>query len=424
MQSVVPLACFLSLIRPPGVQYENALLQIAPVDKAKCPYVHAGTDVSFQLYTRHNPTVPQRLALDDDELLFASSIDWNAPTVVYFHAFMEQPEDGSAVLVREAYMQRGDSNVIMVDAARLEAGPWYPAAAHNTWYVGRYAARLLDYLAARGLRLNHTHLVGHSLGAHAAGVAGAALRAGRVARITGLDPALPLFAGVHPDQRLDPSDADFVDSSAATGGRTSSTRSPCCARAASSRRSVPPGETTRADTAPAHAPPTWAARPPPRETHRPTNPGTHRPTHPRTHRTHRTQLVQQRTLTGAGMLHPRHYFVFELTTAPIHSRHKRFLPALRRDAATDSWPTLGALGVLGALVRGAPLVSVARDVTTRVKSSAGELAHVARETSRYVGRDPAPLPGVTLELGAGGWWGALRKLLGLAPAGARLSVAP
>ncbi|XP_022835288.1 pancreatic lipase-related protein 2-like isoform X2 [Spodoptera litura] len=384
MQSVVPLACFLSLIRPPGVQYENALLQIAPVDKAKCPYVHAGTDVSFQLYTRHNPTVPQRLALDDDELLFASSIDWNSHTVVYFHAFMEQPEDGSAVLVREAYMQRGDSNVIMVDAARLEAGPWYPAAAHNTWYVGQYAARLLDYLAARGLRLNHTHLVGHSLGAHAAGVAGAALRTGRVARITGLDPALPLFAGVHPDQRLDPSDADFVDVIHTDAGIFGYKH--------------PLG----------HADffPNGGASP---------QPGCEL----------EVVLPQQLLLNKcAGMLHPRHYFVFELTTAPVHSRHKRFLPALRRDTATDSWPTLGALGVLGALVRGAPLVSVVRDVTTRVKSSAGELAHVARETSRYVGRDPAPLPGVTLELGAGGWWGALRKLLGLAPPGARLSVAP
>lgn len=37
---------------PPGVQYENALLQVAPVDKAKCPYVSGDHDVNFQLYTR------------------------------------------------------------------------------------------------------------------------------------------------------------------------------------------------------------------------------------------------------------------------------------------------------------------------------------------------------------------------------------
>lgn len=37
---------------PPGVQYENALLQIAPVDKSKCPFVKDSSDIGFQLFTR------------------------------------------------------------------------------------------------------------------------------------------------------------------------------------------------------------------------------------------------------------------------------------------------------------------------------------------------------------------------------------
>ncbi|CAH2062488.1 unnamed protein product, partial [Iphiclides podalirius] len=196
---------------PPGVQFENALLQATPVDKGKCPYVRQNHDVGFQLYTRHNPTVFQELMVNDDERLFASNIDFNNPTVLYFHAFMEQAADGSGLMVREAYVQRGDTNVIMVEAPRLEAGPWYFTAAENTWYIGRFAAQFVDYLVSRGLKLSNTHFVGHSLGAHAAGVAGAALTSGRVARITGLDPALPLFDKVPPEQRLDPSDAEFVD---------------------------------------------------------------------------------------------------------------------------------------------------------------------------------------------------------------------
>uniref|UniRef100_A0A2A4J568 Lipase domain-containing protein n=1 Tax=Heliothis virescens TaxID=7102 RepID=A0A2A4J568_HELVI len=200
-----------AVLGPPGVQYENALLQIAPVDKAKCPYVKHAADISFQLYTRHNPTAYQELAPGDDERLFASNLDWGAKTLIYFHAFMEQPDDGSGIMVREALMQRGDTNVIMVEAARLEAGPWYFTAAQNTWYIGRYAAAFIDYLVSRGLQLNNTMLVGHSLGAQAAGVAGSALTSGRVSRITGLDPALPLFSGLPLAQRLDPSDAEFVD---------------------------------------------------------------------------------------------------------------------------------------------------------------------------------------------------------------------
>ena len=48
-----------------------------------------------------------------------------------------------------AYMQRGDTNVIMVDARRLEAGPWYFTAAQNTWYIGQHAAAFIDYLVSR-----------------------------------------------------------------------------------------------------------------------------------------------------------------------------------------------------------------------------------------------------------------------------------
>nr|XP_026494099.1 inactive pancreatic lipase-related protein 1-like isoform X1 [Vanessa tameamea]XP_026494100.1 inactive pancreatic lipase-related protein 1-like isoform X1 [Vanessa tameamea]XP_026494107.1 inactive pancreatic lipase-related protein 1-like isoform X1 [Vanessa tameamea]XP_026494108.1 inactive pancreatic lipase-related protein 1-like isoform X1 [Vanessa tameamea] len=211
MQTTVPLACFLSLIRPPGIQFENALFQIAPVNKGKCPFVRDNIDIVFQLYTRHNPTVAHRLLIDDDESLFASSIDFNDPTVLYFHAFMETPDDGSALRIREAYTHRGDTNIIMVDAQRLEAGPWYFKAAENTWYIGRIAAQFIDYLVSRGLKLSKTHLVGHSLGAQAAGVAGSTIKSGNVSRITGLDPALPLFDKLPLQQRLDPSDAEFVD---------------------------------------------------------------------------------------------------------------------------------------------------------------------------------------------------------------------
>lgn len=61
--------------------------------------------------------------------------------------------------------------------------------------------------------------IGHSLGAHVAGNAGAFSKSGRLGRVTGLDPALP---GVHmlttEDNRLDPNDATFVDVVHSCGG--------------------------------------------------------------------------------------------------------------------------------------------------------------------------------------------------------------
>jgi pancreatic lipase-related protein 1 len=59
------------------------------------------------------------------------------------------------------------------------------------------------------LLLSNVHVVGFSLGAHVSGYAGSELNGLR--RITGLDPAGPLFESQHPKARLDETDAEFVD---------------------------------------------------------------------------------------------------------------------------------------------------------------------------------------------------------------------
>ena len=79
-----------------------------------------------------------------------------------------------------------DVNVLSIE--------WY---AGNTWLdyytvlgrvpcVGRDVSILLTALQNyRGLQWNQVHLVGHSLGAHAAGFAGKYVIGGKLARITG-----------------------------------------------------------------------------------------------------------------------------------------------------------------------------------------------------------------------------------------------
>jgi pimeloyl-ACP methyl ester carboxylesterase len=82
--------------------------------------------------------------------------------------------------------------------------------------VGQRIADFVLYLKKNNyISLDKLHLVGHSLGAHLAGRVGHALQkhpdGGKVSRITGLDPAGPLFDVMKFHRKLVKDDADFVD---------------------------------------------------------------------------------------------------------------------------------------------------------------------------------------------------------------------
>ncbi|XP_037364429.1 endothelial lipase isoform X3 [Talpa occidentalis] len=113
-------------------------------------------------------------------------------------------------LVSALQMREKDANVVVVDWLPL-AHQLYTHAVNNTQVVGHSVARMLDWLQEKGdFSLGNVHLIGYSLGAHVAGYAGNFVK-GTVGRITGLDPAGPLFEGVDIHKRLSPDDADFVD---------------------------------------------------------------------------------------------------------------------------------------------------------------------------------------------------------------------
>ena len=68
---------------------------------------------------------------------------------------------------------------------------------------------------AEGGSLDNIYMIGVSLGAHISGFVGKMFD-GQLGRITGLDPAGPLFNGKLPEDRLDPSDAQLLMSSILT----------------------------------------------------------------------------------------------------------------------------------------------------------------------------------------------------------------
>lgn len=79
----------------------------------------------------------------------------------------------------------------------------------------------IAYLAEYKMQLDDLLIVGHSLGAHIAGIAGKQLPIGRIGVIIGLDPAGPLFPVSKVTKRLADTDAQYVQVIHTDGGNLS-----------------------------------------------------------------------------------------------------------------------------------------------------------------------------------------------------------
>ncbi|RZC35443.1 inactive pancreatic lipase-related protein 1-like, partial [Asbolus verrucosus] len=169
-------------------------------------------DVSFNLYTRKNPQIAQILPPNYSSLLRWSYFNSKLKTYFIIHGYTDHKHREIIARLRLVLNRSEDANVIVVDWARL-AGLIYFNAVNHTLPVGNYVGQFLQFLENNSVDLKTVHIIGHSLGAHISGIAGACV-GGRIGRITGLDPAGPLFELLEQrdaSESLDKTDALFVD---------------------------------------------------------------------------------------------------------------------------------------------------------------------------------------------------------------------
>ncbi|XP_042883950.1 pancreatic lipase-related protein 2-like isoform X3 [Penaeus japonicus] len=165
-------------------------------------------NVAFNVFTRDD-LKGVRILAKDFPLILKSSFNPLKKTKIIVHGYLNGRDMPYLLELASALLYAEDANVIYVDwsegAIRL-----YSRAVANARVVGLEIAHLVTWLGKNsGLQAKDVHLIGHSLGAHVCGYAGE--RVPGLGRITGLDPAKPLFEGMPPEVRLDPSDALLVD---------------------------------------------------------------------------------------------------------------------------------------------------------------------------------------------------------------------
>ncbi|XP_022595932.1 phospholipase A1 member A isoform X4 [Seriola dumerili] len=165
--------------------------------------------VQYLLLTRRNTDCAQMFnqeSLTEQPSYFNTS----RPTKVIIHGYRALGSKPSWVKeLARALLRAQDVNVLVVDWV-YGASFAYNLVVENYKEVAVQISVLINQLQEHGCKLESFHFIGVSLGAHVAGFVGT-LFEGKIGRITGLDPAGPMFKGADTFDRLDPSDAQFVD---------------------------------------------------------------------------------------------------------------------------------------------------------------------------------------------------------------------
>ncbi|KAM4748990.1 hepatic triacylglycerol lipase [Rhinophrynus dorsalis] len=148
------------------------------------------------------------------ETLEQCSFNASLPLVIIVHGWSVEGilEEWIWKMAEAFSLRRKQINVIIADWLP-SANVHYPIAAQNSRIIGLEIAEFLEWLESSiQFPRSNVHLIGYSLGAHVSGFAGSYISgSSKIGRITGLDPAGPLFEGMSPLDRLSPDDAGFVD---------------------------------------------------------------------------------------------------------------------------------------------------------------------------------------------------------------------
>ncbi|XP_059929119.1 inactive pancreatic lipase-related protein 1-like [Gadus macrocephalus] len=174
---------------------------------AKLPWVPGMIETRFLLFTPKNKYYHEIKA--DAKIMKVTNYNKLKATRFIIPGYLEAKDEDWAQHMCKDMLKWDSVNCIAMEWKAGVRAP-YAQAANNARVVAAQVAHMINFLMGNYKQTaDKFHIIGHSLGAHAAGEVGRLVP--NLARITGLDPVEPYFQGASRDVRLDTSDAAFVD---------------------------------------------------------------------------------------------------------------------------------------------------------------------------------------------------------------------
>ncbi|XP_016388956.1 phospholipase A1 member A-like isoform X1 [Sinocyclocheilus rhinocerous] len=205
---------YLSMCITSAVGNEEASPKCADFNNTTWLEYRQGTklQVQYLLLTRKNADCASLFTQDclNHTQKHTAYFNSSLPTKVIVHGYRALGSKPSWVSgLAQALLREEDVNVLVVDWV-YGASFAYNLVVENYKEVAVQISVLINQLTKYGSTLESFHFIGVSLGAHVSGFVGT-LFEGKLGRITGLDPAGPMFKSADPFDRLDSSDALFVE---------------------------------------------------------------------------------------------------------------------------------------------------------------------------------------------------------------------
>lgn len=182
----------------------------APFTLMPLPDCAENYGIKYTMYTRNNKKNGEVFTKSTSPSVFRGE----RRTVFVIHGFLENQDYTWMTTIKDAFIEREDIQVVIVDWSKGGSNPNYFQSASNTRTAGAYTAVVIQNLLRQpSANASKFWCVGHSLGSHVCGHTGMSMPSDQqLGRITGLDPAGPAFE-TNKDVKIgiNPSSAKFVD---------------------------------------------------------------------------------------------------------------------------------------------------------------------------------------------------------------------